>query len=116
MEQWILIHVRPLTDAFVLFISTNLRHRKFAGMMNLPLPSDRLRPFKSNLDVSGKPTQLPQPEWCSISLSEFAKPLLTAIDQGQPWVSDFENDTIMLPRDLHEVIQAYTKIQNRKAA
>ena len=85
-------------------------------MMNLPLPSDRLRPVQSKLDVSAQPTKLPKSEWCSISLSEFVTPLLTAIEQGQPWVSDFEADTIQLPRDLHEVIQAYTRIQNRKAA
>lgn len=85
-------------------------------MMNLPLPSDRFRSFQSKSDVTDKPVKLPESDWCSMSLSEFVTPLLKAINQGQPWVADFENDTIKLPRDLQEVIQAYARIENRKAA
>ncbi len=90
-------------------------HRENASMMNLPFPNDRLKPFKSSLKVTGpKPTQ-PGPDWKPMSLSDFIQPMLTAVEQGQPWVNDFATDTIMLPVDLHEVIHAYTQIQIKKA-
>ncbi|MDG2104017.1 MAG: hypothetical protein P8J91_09720 [Pirellulaceae bacterium] len=84
-------------------------------MMNLPFPNDRLKPFKSNLKVMGPKPTPPEPDWKPMSLADFVQPMMAALEQGQPWVNDFASDTIMLPVDLHEVIQAYAEIQIKKA-
>lgn len=78
-------------------------------MMNLPLHHNRL----ANANLFPATTKKrSNRDLKQIPLADFLKPMLQAVDQSQPWVNDFDNDSIMLPVDLYEVIQAYAQLQS----
>ena len=85
-------------------------------MMNLPLPNHRLQIGTAGLAAMKPSAQPPQDELMKLALSEFLKPMMAAVKQSQPWINDFENDQIMLPVDLYEVIKEFARLQSPKKA
>ena len=83
-------------------------------MMNLPLPNNRLKLGTAGWNKLKPATNPPSSDLMQVSLSEFLQPMMAAIKQSQPWVNDFENDQIMLPVDLYEVIKEFARLQTKK--
>ncbi len=84
-------------------------------MMNLPLPTHRLKNVGKGLNPVASPSPA-GPELKQLPLAEFLKPMLAAIHQSQPWVEDFHSDQIMLPLDLYEVIKEFSRLQPGNAS
>ena len=85
-------------------------------MMNLPLPNDRLNAMAAELGKNMPSPPAGHDQLKKLPLSEFLKPMMTAVRQSQPWIDDFGNDTIMLPVDLYEVIKEFARLQKRQAS
>jgi hypothetical protein len=85
-------------------------------MMNLPLPNNRLPDSDHALSsIGGLPASAAAP-LKQLTLSEFLKPMMAALQQRQPWVDDFRNDPIMLPVDLYEVVREFARLQTGPAS
>lgn len=69
--------------------------------------------FAGRETVGGRQDCAPSPEspLQTVRFGDLLEPLQRAMGQGPVWLQDFCNDDVLLPRDLYEVLQAFSRIQ-----
>ena len=69
--------------------------------------------FQDGLNNSGFDSP---PPTVTVRLREILPTLSFAFQQGLLWVEDFKNESVQIPQDLRDVIDAIQEIQNRKSS
>lgn len=57
-----------------------------------------------------------KPKSVSVPLGKIVPMLVDAVENDRVWLNDFSDELVQISGDLHEVLLAYQKLQNRSAA